>query len=462
MTRERISADEASRLYELDRTHWLHPQGDLDAPAGTVPQLIFASGEGALLTDLEGREYVDGMASLWNVNVGYGRSVLADAAAEQMRDLAFSSAYGAFSTPPAIRLAEKLAQLAPGDLEITYFASGGAEANDTAYKIARLYFKQRGEPNRVNIVSRIRDYHGLTYGATSATGLANFWKGFDPLAPGFLHAPAPDPYRYDGEGSAGVAYANSLEKVILDAGPETVAAVVAEPVQGAGGVIVPPADYFPLVREICDKYGLLLIADEVITGFGRTGRWFAMQQWGVQSDLMIFAKGVTSGYLPLSGVMLTRSVHDTLRTLKGAFPHGFTYSGHPTACAVALRNLQIIEDERLVERVAEIGPKLLERLQELRKHEIVGDVRGMGLLAAVELVRDRSSKESFDGGPATARKVWLQALADGVIVRPLGPGDVIAMSPPFVLTEQQIDRIGEVLDKAIANIQKEIAVSPPR
>src|ERR1700730_19092171 len=268
---------EASRLYELDRTHWLHPQGDLDAPAGTVPQLIFSGGQGATLTDIDGREYIDGMASLWNVNVGYGRTVLADARAEQMKTLPFSSAYGGSGTAPAIQLATKRAELAPGDLEVTYFASGGAEANDTAYKIARLYWKLRGEPGRVNIVSRIRDYHGLTYGATSATGLANFWKGFEPLAPGFLHAPSPDPYRYSGEGSAGAAYVRALEDVVVKAGPKTVAAVVAEPVQGAGGVIVPPADYFPLLRQVCDKYELLLIADEVITGFGRTGRWFALR-----------------------------------------------------------------------------------------------------------------------------------------------------------------------------------------
>jgi putrescine aminotransferase len=219
-------------------------------------------------------------------------------------------------------LATKLAELAPGDLEVTYFASGGAEANDTAYKIVRLYWKLRGEPERVNIVSRLRDYHGLTYGATSATGLANFWKGFEPLAPGFLHAPAPSPYRYTGEGSAGAAYVAALEQVIINAGPQTVAAVVAEPVQGAGGVIVPPPDYFPLLRRLCDKHGLLLIADEVITGFGRTGRWFALEHWNVQADLMIFAKGITSGYLPLSGVMLRRFVHDTLKSVKGPFQHG--------------------------------------------------------------------------------------------------------------------------------------------
>src|ERR1700681_1915858 len=441
-----LSPEQSSRLYELDRTHWLHPQGDLDAPPGTIPQLLFASGGGATLTDVDGREYIDGMASLWNVNVGHGRTELADAAAEQMKKLSFSSAYGGFGTEPAIELAARLAELAPGELEVTYFASGGAEANDTAYKIARLYWKLRGEPDRVNIVSRTRDYHGLTYGATSATGLPNFWKGFGPLAPGFLHAPSPDPYRFSGEGSAGAAYVRALEDVVLKAGAHTVAAVVAEPVQGAGGVIVPPADYFPLLRKLCDRHGLLLIADEVITGFGRTGRWFALEHWNVQADLMIFAKGVTSGYLPLSGVMLTRSVHDTLKSMKGAFAHGFTYSGHPTACAVALRNLQIIEDERLVARAAERGAYLQKRLQELRSHEIVGDVRGLGLVAGVELVRDRDTKELFDPSQGAARRVWLDALDQGVIVRPL-TGDVLAMSPPFVISEEQIDRMVLVLTR---------------
>jgi putrescine aminotransferase len=452
---EVLENSEASRLYELDRTHWLHPQGDLDAPAGSVPQLIFAGGRGATLIDVHGREYIDGMASLWNVNVGYGRSVLADAAAAQMKKLAFSSAYGGFSTAPAIELATKLAELAPGDLEVTYFASGGGEANDTAYKIVRLYWKLRGEPGRINIVSRTRDYHGLTYGATSATGMANFWKGFEPLAPGFLHAPAPDPYRYSGEGSAGAGYVWALEQVVLDAGPETVAAVIAEPVQGAGGVIVPPDDYFPLLRALCDKHGLLLIADEVITGFGRTGRWFGMENWNVDPDLMIFAKGVTSGYLPLSGVMLTHAVHDTLKSVKGPFAHGFTYSGHPTACAVGLRNLQILEEERLVERVAENGAYLQRRLQELRSHEIVGDVRGVGLLGAVEFVRDRESKQLFDPSVGVARRVWLAALEGGVIFRPLG-GDVIATSPPFVISTNQIDRLVEVLDAAISSVSKEL------
>jgi len=455
MESEGPQSSEASRLQELDRTHWLHPQGDLGAPAGTVPQVIFASGRGATLTDIGGREYIDGMASLWNVNVGYGRTVLADAAAAQMKTLAFSSAYGGFGTAPAIELAAKLAELAPGDLEVTYFASGGAEANDTAYKISRLYWKLKGEPGRVNIVSRVRDYHGLTYGATSATGMANFWKGFEPLAPGFLHAPAPDPYRFTGEGPAGAAYVKALEQVVLDAGPETVAAVIVEPIQGAGGVIVPPDDYLPLLRKLCDKYGLLLIADEVITGFGRTGRWFGMENWNVSPDLMIFAKGVTSGYLPLSGVMLSRPVHDTLKSVKGPFAHGFTYSGHPTACAVGLRNLQIIEEEHLIERVAKNGAHLQSRLQELRSHEIVGDVRGLGLIAGVEFVRDRDTKELFDPSLGVARRVWIAAMENGAIFRPLG-GDVVATSPPFVITVKEIDGLVDALDAAIATVSKEL------
>jgi putrescine---pyruvate transaminase len=453
-----LATEEVSRLYELDRTHWLHPQGDLGSAPGTMPQLMFSHGEGAVLTDVEGRRYIDAMASLWNVNVGYGRAQLAEAAAQQMTRLAFSSAYGGFSTVPATRLAARLAELAPGDLEVTFFASGGAESNDTAYKLARLYWKLRKEPKKVNIVSRLRDYHGGTYGATAATGLPAFWEGFDPLAPGFLHAPSPDPYRYDGAdgASAGRAYARALEQVILDAGPETVAAVVLEPVQGAGGVIVPPADYLPLVREACDRHGVLLIADEVITGFGRTGRWFGLEHWNVAPDLMIFAKGVTSGYLPLSGVMLTGEVHRTLQSLGSFLPHGFTYSGHPTACAVALRNLQIIEDEGLVARVAEMGATLQDRLAGLRSHALVGDVRGLGLLGAVELVRDRQTRARYEPAAGVARRVSLHALADGVIIRALS-GDVLALAPPFVITTQQIDQVVGVLDQAIGKVEQELA-----
>ncbi len=442
---------EASRLAELDRTHWLHPQGDLDAPQGTTPQLMFSRGRSSTLFDLEGRPFLDAMAGLWNVNVGYGRNELAEAAAEQMRELPFSSAYGAFGHAPGVLLAARLADLAPGSLGVTFFASGGGEANDTAYKLARLYWKLRGQPQKVQIVARMRGYHGLTYGATSATGLPVFWEGIGPLAPGFLHAPAPHPYRYEGEGSPGQGYATALERVIEEAGPETVAAVVAEPVQGAGGAIVPPPDYFPRVREICDRNQVLLIADEVITGFGRTGRWFGIEHYGVTPDLLVFAKGVTSGYLPLSGVLMTHGVHETLRELHGILPHGFTYSGHPTACAVALRNLRIIEEEGLVERARALGEVLRPALEGLGRHAMVGDVRSLGLVAGVELVRDRDTREPFEPAAGMARRVMLAAMEEGVLVRALS-GDVLALSPPLVITEAELARVVDTLDRAIERV----------
>src|SRR5499427_8479255 len=407
---------EASRIAELDRTHWLHPQGDLDAPAGTAPALSFSRGRSSTLFDLEGRPYLDAMAGLWNVNVGYGRGELADAAAEQMRELPFSSAYGAFGHAPGSLLAAKLAELAPGDLSVTYFASGGGEANDSAFKVARLYWSLRGRPEKVNVVGRMRGYHGLTYGATSATGLPNFWDGIGPLAPGFLHAPAPHPYRYEGEGSAGEGYARALERVIEEAGPETVAAVVAEPVMGAGGAIVPPPDYFPRVREICDRHDVLLIADEVITGFGRTGKWFALGHWGVEPDLVSFAKGVTSGYLPLGGVIASKRVHEAIESAPAdrKFMHAATYSGHPVCCAVGVRNVEIIENEGLVERAALMGRRLLAGLETLRDLPVVGDVRGLGMMCGVELVTDRAGKEPALGLGA---RITREALAHGLLPR---------------------------------------------
>jgi putrescine aminotransferase len=437
-----------SRLEELDRTHWLHPQGGLGSAA---PQLIFASGSGATVTDVTGRTYIDALSALWNVNIGWGRTELAEAAAEQMRRLPFESAYGGFGHRPGIELAAKLAELMPGDLEVTFFASGGAEANDTAYKLVRLFWKLQGEPSRVKIVSRYRDYHGSTLGATSATGLPMFWKDMQPLATGFLHAPSPDPYRYDGAGDAGEHYAAELERVVVEAGPETVAAVIVEPVQGAGGVIVPPDGYLPRVREICDRHGLLLIADEVITGFGRTGRWFAAETFRFTPDVLIFAKGVTSGYLPLSGVVLSRQVHDGLQRLGGVLPHGITYSGHPVSCAVALRNLALIESEGLVDRAAAAGRRLLESLRPLERHEIVGNVRGCGLMAGVELVRDRPTKASFDASLGVARRVAVEMLQLGVIVRPL-TGDVIGIAPPFVIGDAEIDEVVSALDRSLEKV----------
>jgi putrescine aminotransferase len=442
---------ELSRLDELDRTHWLHPQADLGGPPGAAPRLVFEAGEGCTVRDAGGRSYLDALSGLWNVNIGWGRPELAAAAAEQMRKLPFESAYSGFAHRPGIALAERLAELTPGDLEATFFASGGGEANDTAYKLARLYWHLRGEPRRVKIVSRYRDYHGLTYAATSATGLPNFWKDVGPLAEGFLHAPAPDPYRFTGTGSAAEHHLRELERVIEEAGAETVAAVLVEPVQGAGGLIVPPPGYLRGVRELCHRLGLLLIADEVITGFGRTGSWFAGHTFDFTPDLLVFAKGVTSGYLPLSGVVMTRPVLEVLRSLGGTLPHAFTYSGHPVACAVALRNLEIMEQEDLVQRSREQGAKLLQALRGLDRHELVGDVRGVGLMCGVEIVRDRATKESYDAATGAGRQVVQGLLERGVITR-VCVGDVIGLAPPFVITDAEIEHIVTALDESLAAV----------
>ncbi len=447
---------ELSRLDELDRTHWLHPQADLGGPPGSTARLVFESGQGATVRDVTGRTYLDALSGLWNVNIGWGRGELAEAAAEQMRRLPFESAYTGFAHRPGIELAERLARLTPGDLEVTFFASGGGEANDTAYKLARLYWKLRGEPRRVKIVSRLRDYHGLTYGAMSATGLPSFWVGVEPSAAGFVHAPAPDPYRFEGDGSAADHHVRELERVIDEADSETVAAVLVEPVQGAGGLIVPPPGYLRGVRELCDRRGLLLIADEVITGFGRTGEWFAGHTFGFTPDLLIFAKGVTSGYLPLSGVVMTRAVDAVLLEMGGTLPHAFTYSGHPVACAVALRNLDLLESEGLVAQARAQGSKLLAALRRLERHGIVGDVRGCGLMCGVEIVRDRATKASFDPAVGAARQVVLAMLERGVITRALA-GDVIGLAPPFVVTDEEIERIVDALDGALAALAPTLA-----
>ena len=283
-------------LLQEDLEHLVHP---LHLPKDHQAALIFVEGKNAILKDSEGREYIDGLASLWNVNIGHGRKELADVAAEQMARLAYASAYTGSSNIPAIRLAAKLVEIAYSNISGVYFTTGGAESNESAFKTARFYWKVKGQPEKVKIISRVHGYHGVTMAAMSATGLASYHKMFAPLVPNFIQTLPPNAYRWpDPNVDVGLAAANALEETIQREGPETVAAFIAEPIMGAGGVVVPPASYFPRVREICDRYNILFIADEVITGFGRTGRWFALGHWNVEPDIVSFAKGVTSGYLP--------------------------------------------------------------------------------------------------------------------------------------------------------------------
>ncbi len=440
-------------LRDLDRRRLVHP---LHHPKETATARMFVRGEGAMLHTADGRVSIDGLSCLWNVNVGHGRRELAQAAAAQMETLAYASAYAGFSNEPAIRLAEAIVSHAYADSAAVYFTTGGAESNESAFKTARYYWKRMGKPDKVKIISRRYGYHGVTMGAMSATSLPGYQKMFGPMVPHFHQVAPPYPYRWQGNGECGAEAADAVEAAILEYGADTIAAVIAEPVMGAGGVIVPPPTYFPRLREICDRHNVLLIADEVITGFGRTGRWFALGHWGVTPDIVSFAKGVTSGYLPLGGIILSTRVHRALEDapMEERYMHAATYSGHPTCCAVGLANVGIIEREGLVERAAVVGRKLLAGLETLRALPSVGDVRGLGMLAAVELVSDQASRAP---APGLGAKVVAAAAERGLILRqragaegPPVSGDSLCLAPPLMTPEPVIERIVQIVGESIA------------
>ena len=438
-------------LIESDQHYFIHP---LHHPKDHQSPLLVAEGQGAMIRDAEGREYIDGLSGLWNVNVGHGRKELAEVAAEQMARLAFASAYAGATNEPAIRLAERLVKLAYATTSAVYFTTAGAESNESAFKFARYYWKARGKPTKLKIISRVHAYHGVTMAAMSATGMASYHRMFGPLVPNFIQVPAPYAYRWPGNGDPGVEAADALEAAIAREGDDTVAAFIAEPVMGAGGVIPPPATYFPRIREVCDRHDVLFIADEVITGFGRTGKWFALGHWGVEPDLVSFAKGVTSAYLPLGGVLVSRRVHAALQEAPAdqKFMHAATYSGHPVCCAVGLRNVEIIEREGLVDRAAVMGRRLLASLETLRDLPQVGEVRGLGMMCGVELVESRETKKPALGlGARVAR----EALSRGLLIRirtgSVDPaiGDSVCIAPPLMTPAETLDRIAEILRAAI-------------
>ncbi len=444
--------DGTAQLIESDRRYLVHP---LHHPADHRQPLVVVEGKGAMLRDAEGREYIDGLAGLWNVNVGHGRDELADAASAQMRRIAFASSYIGATNEPAVRLAEKIVRHAYPNSAAVYFTTAGAELNESSFKFARYYWKIKDKPQKTKIISRIHAYHGVTMAAMSATGMAVYHKMFGPLVPGFIQVPPPYAYRWTGNEEPGVGAADMVEKAILAEGPDTVAAVIAEPVMGAGGVIVPPPSYFPRLRQICDRYDVLLIADEVITGFGRTGKWFALGHWGIEPDLVSFAKGVTSGYLPLGGVIASKHVHEAIESAPAdrKFMHAATYSGHPVCCAVGLRNVEIIESEDLVERAAVMGKRLLAGLEGLRDLPVVGDVRGLGMMCGVELVADRNTKTPALGLGA---RITREALARGLLprIRAGGAeppvGDTICLAPPLSTPTEVLDRIPQILRESIS------------
>ena len=445
-------------LIQSDREHLVHP---LYHPDEHEAPIIFVKGEGAILTAVDGREYIDGLSCLWNVNIGHGRAELAEAAAEQMRKLAFASNYTGSANVPAIQLAARLAEVAYPGLNAVYFTSGGAESNETAFKTARFFWKAKGKQDKVKIIARNWAYHGVTIAAMSATGIPAYHKMFEPRAPGFLQINAPYRYRCAhcaDQPDCNLGCANELEDAIQREGPDTVAAFIAEPVQGAGGVIPPPPQYFPRIREICDQYDVLFLADEVITGFGRTGRLFALEHWGVEPDIMSFAKGITSGYVPLGGVMLSGRVHRAILDVPTSdkWMHAYTYSGHPTCCAVGLVNLDIILREQLPERAARLGTRLLDGLSQLADHPNVGDVRGLGMMAAVELVADKTTRAPFDPSIKMGERVLEELRKRGLFTRVRG--DVICLAPPLAITEEQLDRLiqatAEGIEAAAASVRR--------
>jgi putrescine aminotransferase len=445
-------------LVETDQDHLIHP---LHHPNDHTDPVIYVRGRGAIVEDINGREYIDGLSALWNVNVGHGRAELADAAAAQMKELAYFSAYAGSSNVPAITLANRLVALA--GMQAVFFTCGGAESNESAFKTARFYWRASGQPEKIKVIARGEGYHGVTLQAMSATKMGSYWKMFEPRVPGFVHIQTCYPYRFEGARpgeTVGQAAARELEEAVLREGPDSVAAFIGEPIHGAGGVIYPSDDYWPRVREICTRHNVLLIADEIITGFGRTGRWFGMEHWKVKPDILSFAKGVTSGYLPLGGMMVNRTVKDVMDSVKPAdrWMHAYTYSAHPTCCAVALKNLDIIEREQLCANSEKMGNRLHQALlAAFGDHPNVGDIRGgKGLLAAVEFVEDRATKKNFAGDRKIAARLQAEMMKRGVVTRTRpaagvhpAPGDQVFFAPPLVVTESEIDRLVSVSDEAL-------------
>lgn len=449
----------AKTLHQQDTAHLVHGFVPLQLQQQKgVP--IFVKGQGVYLWDTEGKRYIDGLASLWNVHVGHGRKEINRAVAAQMEKLAFAPTLIGPTSVPTVQLATKLVKIAPKGLSRVIFTSGGSEANETVIRLVRAYWKAKGQPQKIKFVSLNQGYHGSSSGAAVLGGIPVFHKQMDPGLPGVLHMARPYCYRCElGKTypSCQVACADELERIVEREGADTIGAFIAEPIQGVGGVIVPPVEWLPRIREICSRHNILMVCDEVITGFGRTGTMFASAGAGVTPDVLVTAKGVTSGYLPLGVVLFKEEIFQTFLASGDdyVFWHGYTYTGHPTVCAAGLANLEIIEREKLVHKAREQGKYLQKKLATLLDLPIVGDVRGQGLMAAVEIVQDKATKEMFPAEMQIARKVWEKALANGVITRVAGANS-IALCPPLVITREQIDELVAALRGAIVEVAAEL------
>lgn len=420
-------------------------------------------GEGVYVFDQDGNRYLDAMAGVAVVNIGHGVAEIADAMAKQARALAFSHGH-TFSNLPMIHLANQIAHLAPGPLNSVYFVSGGSEATETAIKLARQYHLERGAKSKYLVIGRWQSYHGNTLGALSASGMVGRRRKYAPLLLDFPHIVPPYCYRCPlGETypDCGIACADDLARAILQHGAENVAAFIAEPVTGAaGGAVVPPDEYFPRIREICDRYDVLFIADEVITGFGRTGRNFAVDHWSVVPDMITTAKGMASGYASLGAVIVHEKIRAVFEDKQSPFVHGFTYGGNPLACAVGSAVLDVVERDHLIQRSAEMGAYFFAAAERLRVHPTIGDIRGRGLMMGIELVQDRESKTPFASEQRIAERLGAIALRRGVYIYPGSGcvdgvlGDHVLICPAFIINEQQIDQVFEVLDQSLTELEE--------
>ena len=435
---------------ELDKEHYLHPFTDYKALHEKKSRIITRA-DGSYIYDADDRKILDGMSGLWCVNAGYGRDELVDAAAEQMRKLPYYNSFFQCAHPPSIELARILQEVTPPHMKRVFFTGSGSESNDTIVRMVRRYWDLMDQPERHTIISRINAYHGSTVAAASLGGMKSMHKQGGLPIPGIVHVD--QPYWFGSDRSLspdefGLVTARSLEAKINELGADKVAAFIAEPVQGAGGVIVPPDSYWPEVQRICDEYGVLLISDEVITGFGRLGEWFGADYFGIRPDFMPFAKGVTSGYLPLGGVMISDRVAETLIDKGGEFHHGYTYSGHPAACAVAIANIKILQDENLIDRVKnDIGPYLQAGFEKLAEHPIVGATRMVGLIGAIEIVKDKATLERFDEKQGVGTICRDLLIDNGLVLRAVG--DTIVCAPPFVLSHEEADELIEITWKCL-------------
>ncbi|UUX51417.1 aminotransferase [Nisaea acidiphila] len=455
-----MSETDGRTLGQRDAAHHLHPFTDNRELAAAGGATVIERGEGCYLWDDQGHRYLDALAGLWCVNVGYGRRELADVAAEQMQRLAYYNTFFNTTTGPTAELAETLAELMPGHLNTALFANSGSEVCDSAIRLARYYWQQKGKPQKRIVIGREEGYHGSTLAALSAGGIGAMHAQGGTGLPDFAHIEAP--YRFllghdMPEAAFAAQAARALESKIEELGAENVALFICEPIQGAGGLIFPPEGYLAEVQNICQRHDVLFVLDEVISAFGRLGAWSAAELFGLSPDFMTLAKGLSSGYQPISALMVSDPIAEVLRDAEGGLAHGFTYSGHPVAAAVALENLAILKREKLVERVREeIGPYFCETLKRLETRPLVGEVRGLGLLGAVELIQDKAAHRLFDPPGVVAAVCRENLKARGIIVRAVR--DTLLIAPPFVVTREQVDDIVDTLEAALEDISRELGI----